>query len=76
MSAREMKERMAFLIGKVGMTPKEVARETGISLRTNFRYTPQKLKNPVMVKAGRIDGHKKRKLGNTKRGKISKSGKR
>jgi transcriptional regulator with XRE-family HTH domain len=75
MSAREMKERMAFLIGKVGMTPKEVARETGMSLRTIFRYTPQKLKNPVMVKAGRISGHKKRAL-NSKKRKISKSGKR
>jgi integrase len=62
MSPKEIKARMAFLIGKVGMNPKEVAKETGMSLRTIYRYTPQKLKNQAKVKAGRISGYTKPKL--------------
>jgi DNA-binding CsgD family transcriptional regulator len=76
MSPRKIKEKIAFLIGKVGMTPKQIAKETGMSLRTIRKYIPQKLKNRAMVRAGRHGIHEKRKLKNYKKRQSLKSSKK
>ena len=39
----EMQERIAFLVGKAGLKPEEIAEKTGISKRTIYNYLPQEL---------------------------------
>ena len=52
----EMQERIAFLVGKAGLKPEEIAEKTGISKRTIYNYLPQGLKNQTKVDSGRMGG--------------------
>ena len=52
----EMQERIAFLVGKAGLKPEEIAEKTGISKRTIYNYLPQELKNQTRVDIGRMGG--------------------
>ena len=52
----EMQERIAFLVGKAGLKPEEIAEKTGISKRTIYNYLPQELKNQTKVDSGRMGG--------------------
>lgn len=49
-SPEELSQRITFLI-KSGLKPEEIAKQTGIKLRTVQFYTPQEFKNPVKVAA-------------------------
>jgi hypothetical protein len=50
-SPEELSQRITFLV-KSGLRPEEIAKQTGISIRTVQRYTPQELKNHKKVEAG------------------------
>lgn len=56
MGAEEMQNRIAFLVGKCGMKPEEIAELTGIGVSTIYKYLPQELKDKKKVDAGRIGG--------------------
>ena len=55
MAPEEIKERISFLISK-GMKPLQISKLTGINERTVYKYTPQDVKNPQKVEAGRAGG--------------------
>jgi hypothetical protein len=49
----ELTQRITFLV-KAGLKPEEIAKQTGISLRTVYKYMPQELKEPARVERGSI----------------------
>ena len=58
-----MREKIKFLIVQGGLSPEDISRITGISLRTVYRYMPKELKD--QVRSQRISkGMKKSKLTN------------
>jgi hypothetical protein len=54
-TTEELSQRISFLI-KAGLKPAEIAKQTGISLRTVQKYTPQECKDPIKVETGRLGG--------------------
>jgi len=49
----ELQAKIEFLIKTGGLTPEEISRKTGISLRTIYRYMPDELKNQYFAELGR-----------------------
>lgn len=49
----ELEEKIGFLIG-AGLKPQKIADETGISLRTIYRYMPPELKKPEAQKISQV----------------------
>lgn len=52
-SPEELSQRITFLV-KSGLKPEEIAKQTGISKATVYRYTPQEMKNTQKVEAGKL----------------------
>jgi len=59
MGANEIQNRVAFLVGKCGMKPEEIAELTGISRTTIYKYMPQELKDEKKAEAGKLGGEAK-----------------
>ena len=55
-SADEIKESLVYLIGKCGLKPDDIAKATGISLSTVYKYLPSEFKAPEKAAAGMISG--------------------
>ncbi len=60
--ATELQTRIAFLVGKCGMKPEEIAEKTGISERTIYRHMPQELKDQERSEATKQGMEAKRNL--------------
>lgn len=56
MGADELRNRLAFLVGKCGMKPDEISEHTGISVRTIYNHLPQELKDAQKAASGRLGG--------------------
>ena len=52
-SPEELRQKIGFLVG-AGLKPAEIAKLTGLSERTIYRYTPEALKDKAKVDAGRV----------------------
>jgi hypothetical protein len=53
---QEFEESITFLIGKCGLTPKDINAKTGIPLSTIYKYLPEQLKDQVKSEAGKQSG--------------------
>ena len=51
----ELQAKIEFLIKTGGLTPDEIARKTGISLRTIYRYMPEELKSNILGRPKKQD---------------------
>jgi len=51
----ELQAKIEFLIRTGGLTPEEIARKTGISLRTIYRYMPEELKSDILGRPKKQD---------------------